>query len=159
MKRVTKHARSSLARSYQRGATLLEVMIAVLVLAIGMLGIAALQATALRNSQSSFERSQAVILTYSLLDAMRADMDNARAGAYDTGGMLCAAPAAGGSLRNVQLSAWFGNLRAPIGGLGDTACAQAVSLGGGQYEVTIQWDDSRGTQGAVTESLVTRSRI
>ena len=45
----------------QQGMSLLEVLIAVLVLAIGLLGIAALQATALRNSQSSLERNQAVM--------------------------------------------------------------------------------------------------
>ena len=50
--------------------SLLEVLIAVLVLAIGLLGIAALQATALRNSQSSLERNQAVIASYTIADAM-----------------------------------------------------------------------------------------
>ena len=47
-----------------RGVGLIEVLIAVLVMGIGMLGIAALQATSLRNSQSSLERGNAVIQTY-----------------------------------------------------------------------------------------------
>ena len=55
----------------QRGAGLLEVLIAVLVMGIGLLGIAALQATALRNAQSSMERSQAVVQAYAILDSMR----------------------------------------------------------------------------------------
>ena len=57
---------------------------AVAILAFGLLGIAALQATALRNSQSSYERSQAVSLTYSILDRMRA---NARGDRPDAGGL------------------------------------------------------------------------
>src|SRR3546814_2402887 len=66
-----------------RGTTLSEVLIAVLVLGIGMLGIASLQATSLRNSQSSLERSQAVIATYAIIDAMRANRNDALAGAYN----------------------------------------------------------------------------
>src|SRR3546814_14691706 len=64
-----------------RGTTRIEVLIAVLVLGIGMLGIASLQATSLRNSQSSLERSQAVIATYAIIDAMRANRNDALAGA------------------------------------------------------------------------------
>lgn len=146
-------------RNRQRGATLLEVMIAVLVLAIGMLGIAALQATALRNSQSSFERGQAVILTYSLFDAMRADLDNARAGGYATGGMACTAPTGGTALRDAQMAAWFSSLQSGTGGLGSSACAQVTSLGNNVYQVVIRWDDSRATQGSTTYTQETRSRI
>lgn len=152
---------NAVPRRRQRGATLLEVMIAVLVLAIGMLGIAALQATALRNSQSSFERSQAVILSYSLFDAMRADLNNARAGGYATGGMACAAPTGGTPLRDAQMATWFTSLQSGTGGLGDSACAQVSAVGGmpGVYEVVIRWDDSRGSQGSTTQTLTTRSRI
>ncbi|MDP5152090.1 type IV pilus modification protein PilV, partial [Rheinheimera baltica] len=45
----------------QKGVTLLEVLIAMLVLGIGILGVAGLQTASLRNVQSSYERSQAVI--------------------------------------------------------------------------------------------------
>ncbi|MBL2545245.1 prepilin-type N-terminal cleavage/methylation domain-containing protein, partial [Klebsiella pneumoniae] len=51
--------------SRQRGASLLEVLIAVLVLAIGMLGMAALQAVTIKNSNSASARSLGVIQVYS----------------------------------------------------------------------------------------------
>ena len=57
----------------QKGASLLEVLIAVLILAIGLLGIAALQAVTLRNMQGSSDRSVAVIQTYAMFDMMRAN--------------------------------------------------------------------------------------
>ena len=60
-------------RRVQSGSSLFEVMIAVLVLSTGMLGVAAMQSTSLRNSQSAFQRSQAVVLTYAISDAMRAN--------------------------------------------------------------------------------------
>ena len=47
----------------QRGVGLIEVLIAVLVMAIGMLGIAALQSITLKNSGGAAERTQAVIET------------------------------------------------------------------------------------------------
>jgi type IV pilus assembly protein PilV len=62
---------------------LIEVLVAVLVLGIGLLGVAAMQATALRNSQSSLERSQGVMHVYTILDAMRANPQAARAGGYN----------------------------------------------------------------------------
>ena len=84
-------------RRTQRGVTLLEVMISVLILGVGILGIAAMQTTALRNSQSSFERSQAVMHSYAIIDAMRANRVAALAGAYNMA-MACAAPGLGGGI-------------------------------------------------------------
>ncbi len=142
----------------QRGATLLEVLIAVLVLSVGLLGVAALQASALRNSQSSYERSQASILTYSLFDAMRADMANVAS--YNTGGQLCAPPA-GASLRDTQLSDWMGNLKANLGNT-VTTCVSIAGCGAAPVAncvVTIEWNDSRGTGGDPTESITTETRL
>ena len=56
------------------GFTLIEVLIAMLVLAVGLLGLAGLQATSLRNNQSAYNRSQATQLAYDLGDRMRANV-------------------------------------------------------------------------------------
>lgn len=71
----------AIKRKSMAGISLIEVLISVLVLGVGMLGIAAMQATALRNSQSSLERSQAVIQVYTIFDAMRANSEVATSGA------------------------------------------------------------------------------
>jgi type IV pilus assembly protein PilV len=55
------------------GFTLIEVLIAMVVLAIGLLGLAGLQVTSLRNNQSAYNRSQATQLAYDLADRMRAN--------------------------------------------------------------------------------------
>ena len=55
------------------GFTLIEVLIAMLVLAVSLLGLAGLQATSLRNNQSAYNRSQATQLAYDLADRMRAN--------------------------------------------------------------------------------------
>ena len=56
------------------GFTLIEVLIAMLVLAVGLLGLAGLQATSLKNNQSAYNRSQATQLAYDLADRMRANI-------------------------------------------------------------------------------------
>lgn len=69
-----------------QGFTLIEVLITMIVLAIGLLGLAALQTTGLRNSLSAYNRSQATIFAYDLADRMRAnsvETDNLMASVYN----------------------------------------------------------------------------
>jgi type IV pilus assembly protein PilV len=61
------------AMKINAGFTLIEVLIAMLVLAVGLLGLAGLQATSLKNNQSAYNRSQATQLAYDLTDRMRAN--------------------------------------------------------------------------------------
>ncbi len=56
----------------QRGMSLIEVLIAVLVLSIGLLGLGALQGLALQSGQLSTQRSQATALAYRITDEYRA---------------------------------------------------------------------------------------
>ena len=55
------------------GFTLLEVLIALVVLSIGLLGIAALQGVGLRSSQGAYLTSQASLLAYDIADRIRAN--------------------------------------------------------------------------------------
>jgi type IV pilus assembly protein PilV len=129
----------------QRGVGLLEVLIAVLIMAIGLLGIAALQATALKSAESSMERSQAVVQTYGIIDAMRANPDAARAGAYNYAlSAACAAPG-NGSLANRDITNWLGALQKAIGA---GACGSVTCSAVGTCSVTVQWDDSRASSSA-----------
>ncbi|MEQ1513968.1 MAG: type IV pilus modification protein PilV [Lysobacteraceae bacterium] len=136
-----------------RGVGLIEVLVAVLVLAIGLLGVAAMQATALRNSQSSLERSQGVMHVYTILDSMRANPNAARAGAYNMG-MTCAVPAAGNLVANDK-RAWIDMLQQ---NLGATACGQVACVGA-LCTISVRWDDSRGTSGSTTQTFSTTTRI
>lgn len=129
-------------RAEQRGATLVEVLIAVFILAVGLLGVAALQASALRNSGSALERSQAVIQTYSILDAMRANLTVARAGGYNMGPATTATPPTnGGALAVSDRVAWQASLQATLGGIPSSTINCVASV----CTITVQWDDSRGT--------------
>lgn len=151
------------SRRQQAGVGLIEVLVAVVVLSFGMLGMAALQATSLRNSQSALERSEAVMQTYSMLDAMRANLDVARINGYNLATLTCAVPNAGNGSGPAALAAsdlhdWILSLHAT---LGETACGK-VTCGSTSCEITVQWDDSRGTHAAGDSSpmtLVTETRL
>lgn len=65
------------------GFTLLEVLVALLVLAFGFLAVAGIQLRALKTNFSSAQKSQATMLSYLILDAMRANRDQALAGDYN----------------------------------------------------------------------------
>lgn len=66
--------------SARQGFSLIEVLVALLVLSIGLLGLAALQTTGLAFNHQSYERTQAVIQAYDIIDRMRAN----RSGSGDT---------------------------------------------------------------------------
>ena len=53
------------------GASLIEVLVAMVILAIGMLGLAGLQLSSMNNNQSAFYRSQATFLANDKLDRVR----------------------------------------------------------------------------------------
>jgi type IV pilus assembly protein PilV len=59
---------------YQSGFTLIEVLVAIIILAIGLLGLANLQTVSLRNNQSAYLRTQAVWLANDIADRMRSNM-------------------------------------------------------------------------------------
>ena len=68
-----------------QGFTLIEVLIAVLVLSIGLLGLASLQAASLKNNYGAYMRSQASILANDMADRIRS---NPGSGVAGTGGAL-----------------------------------------------------------------------
>lgn len=58
---------------HQQGVSLIESMIALLVISIGLLGIAAMQITAMRMNTSALNHSQSVWIAYDMADRIRAN--------------------------------------------------------------------------------------
>lgn len=136
-----------------RGASLIEVLVAVLILSLGLLGLAGMQLRALRGNISSAQRTQAVVMSQYILDLMRVDRMSALQGNYNTAGglnaPLCAVPAAAVPPPAIGLSAqtevrqWLTSLKANLGRPGDaTTCAAIDCLPQGVCTVNLRWDDS-----------------
>ena len=68
--------------SRSRGFSLIEVLVALLVLSVGLLGMAILQVQGLKYNTNSYQRTQATFLAYDIIDRMRANKVGADAGAY-----------------------------------------------------------------------------
>ncbi|GHU03319.1 type IV pilus modification protein PilV [Betaproteobacteria bacterium] len=163
-----------LQSSRQTGSSLLEVMISVFILAFGLLGIAGMQISSLRTTQSSLERSQAVFLTHTILDAMRANMTNPSGLPSDLSGLevkedyanagkICVGDTVsiGDDLARADLNWWLGLLKTNLGD-GDKTCGQ-VECEDNLCTVTIEWDDRRGevnqTGGEVINTVKNRSLL
>lgn len=59
----------------QQGVTLIEIVVTVLIMSIGLLGLAALQNTSMKLAYDSYLRTQAAFLAYDLIDRIRANPD------------------------------------------------------------------------------------
>jgi type IV pilus assembly protein PilV len=57
-----------------KGFTLVEVLVSLFVLSVGLLGLAALQATSMQYNTGSYFRTQATFLAYDIMDRMRANI-------------------------------------------------------------------------------------
>jgi len=126
------------------GFTLIEVLIAMLVLAVGLLGLAGLQATSLKNNQSAYNRSQATQLAYDLADRMRANV--AGKTTYTTGtatatsACLTTTGCTKEAMAENDLKEWNDAISAT---LPSGATGTVTSPSAGVYTITINWDDNR----------------
>src|ERR1700743_204315 len=66
------------------GFSLIEVLIALVILAVGLLGIAAMVSESLKSKDSPYYHTQALNLANAMLDRMRANRDTATSNGYDT---------------------------------------------------------------------------
>jgi type IV pilus assembly protein PilV len=136
------------------GMGLIEILIAVTILAFGLLGIAAMQTTTLRNSQVASQRSEAAIATSAILERMRANYAVAANGGYDLAAMTCAPPTTTGLVKTDQRD-WINAIHASLGA---DACGQIVQCGGDTCTIIVQWNESRNG-GSETQLLTTETRL
>lgn len=144
----------------QRGVSLLEVLVAVVVLSIGLLGLAGLQMSSLRNNQSAAVRTNAVFALYSIVDAMRADPEVTRSNAFDLD--VDADDPAGDDWSLKQLASWRKRIRDDLGDEASGGVNCAVIVGpppAARCTITIRWDDSLGLGGSSAQTLTTEVRI
>lgn len=152
---MNKTATHTLQRGFRRhtGATLIEILVALLILSLGVLGMGALQTRAIKGNNSSVQRSQAVMLSYTMMDAMRLDKAAAKALLYNTGAFdnstgkidnsICSIAAiTGTTLQDNNMLAWITSLKKNIGTVTDTTSCGAIACDAdGICRVQIFWDD------------------
>lgn len=120
-------------RHRQSGTTLIEVLITVVLVSIGLLGLAGLQIMTVQNTNSSTERFEATTLARDILERMRANRQQALIGTYD---IALGADAAAGGVAGEDLEAWKTALAQLPGGDG------AVEVVDGVVTITVNWTDA-----------------
>ncbi|KTC90717.1 type IV pilus modification protein PilV [Fluoribacter dumoffii] len=144
---------------HQTGMSLIEVLIALVVMAVGMLGIAGMLILSNKANNSSYAKQQAVQCIYDIFDKIRANSQAAINGNYNISNINSSGspvlPAAPGVLCNQspcsspQLAAYdtwywltYDVSRLPNGS-GSITSSPAPGTGGNTIiTVTVQWDDS-----------------
>lgn len=139
----------------QAGFTLIEVLIALIVLSIGLLGLAGMQLGGLRSNTDAYHRTQATLLAYEMADRMRANMAGVRNGNYNN--ITSTKPADPGCIStgcNVEqlgrhdTFAWLAGLQNTLpAGRGTVAVSAADNA---VFIITVMWDEARS--GATGES-------
>lgn len=125
----------------QDGFSLIEALIAMVVLSLGLLGLAGLQISSLKYNQTAMLRSKAVTLAYDMQERVRA-----------SGQDFTATPFA--AYANTQIANWQGDVAAQLpGGIGaicrvSNPANPTVCDGGAFYVVSVTWNEANDVNAA-----------
>lgn len=141
-----------------KGFTLIEVLVTVFVLAVGILGVAGMQAVSVRESGNTYHRTQADLLVADIVDRMRANRAESREGAASTyvgdpsaaaetdcSANTCDKP----TLATHDLYQWqqsMTNSNLPAGEMSVTHVQDVVAGGaivGSVFDIRVFWDEER----------------
>lgn len=148
---------SSMKYAVQRGASLVEVMVALFILAIGLLGMLGLQTKSMQFNQSAYSYSQAVFLANDLAERIRTNTSQATAYLLAENAtppeVTCHSPDVSctpAQLAGHDVYAWRQNVQEllPLG----SGSVDQVAMGSRNFmRITVAFDDSRSasTDGTV----------
>lgn len=145
----------------QQGFSLIEVLITMLIVSIGLLGIAGIIVTNLKNNQGSYARTQASLLVSDIVDRMRANRAAAETAPSPYQLASGAAPDAAAGVAGADLAQWRSALAAAIpSGTGSVSIDPVTN----NVTVVVQWDDSRAsgdgrTMGLATQKISLETRL
>lgn len=138
------------------GFTLIEVLIAMLVMSVGLLGVAATLITAMHSANSNYLKQQAVQSTYDMADRMRSNFLAAKtpntgnpyitslsAPSATTPSPDCTATACTATaMAAYDVWQWKTALKDSLpGGLGSIAVVRDTTTGKALVTITVQWSD------------------
>ena len=149
-----RHRRAGRRATNSRGFSLIEILVSVLIVSVGVLGVAGLQLISLQNNTSAMFRTQAFQAGYEIIDRLRANpaqdyaipLADAAPATNDCTAQDCT-PA---EMRDFDLNTWLGDLANNLPN-GDGS----VVIAGTQIAVTVQWQDDRDVAAAPLSVTVT----
>jgi len=142
------------SRSRQDGISLIEVMVALLLLAVGLLGMLGLKAAGLKHTGNANSRAVASIHATDMLDRVRANPVRAVAGQYAIG-LADATPTAPVGVAQTDLAQWRARLADNLPGGTGSVLVQADGL----VRVVVQWTERTQDAEPQTVSFTFESRL
>ena len=140
----------------RNGFVLFEVLITLAIVGFGLLGISAIISNSLRNNQSAYYRSQAVLLAGDIIDRMRANRTTAEGANPSPYNLAIGTSPSGTGVVPTDLSDWRTALAAAFpSGTGSVNLDNATK----KVTVVVQWDDSRGAGGITTQQASIETRL
>ena len=135
------------------------------IMAIGLIGIAKLQITSNVYTESGLHRSQASSLALEIFERMRVNTSEAKAGSYDIIALPTSTTNCEGSdaectptqIKDHDLRAWSSRITTLLPGA-DASITTSPDNGKDPVDITItiEWDQSRGQRPAVSEAFTFR---
>ena len=119
------------------GFSLIEVMVTIVLVSIGLLGMAALQAAALRNSYASYQRSLANLQAQDATERIWASRCALKAGTGLNNVRSEWQTAHSAAANKVAMPEWDGDIQ-PV----------TVAVASGSYNITISWRERSTVQGS-----------
>lgn len=144
----------------QRGFTLIEVLVSLLVFAFGILGLVGLQASAIRFSTDAQQRADATFLADQIIGRMLiSDPATAATFAHNPGGTTACAPS-GAASTNPTVLEWLDEVEAVLGA-SSTPDVQQIVFNAGASEVTVRlcWRNGGDASDAPARSLEVINRV
>lgn len=137
----------------QAGLTLIEVLVALLIFGVGILGAAAVQLKALKYTDSALMSTQASFIAYDMLDRMRANS----AADYRLSSLDAAqSEPADASVLGQDLS----HFKTAVRQFGGASARGSIAINNNQVVITLGWDDSRAAStGGTRHELVIKTRV
>lgn len=130
----------------ERGSVLLEALISILIFSIGILGLVAMQAAAIKNSIDAKYRSDASYLANQIIAQMWVDRTNLDSYSHYPSGTPCTF--SGSASTNAQVTSWAAQAVALLPGAASSKTQIAITTpitGTRQVKVTVCWQSPQET--------------
>lgn len=136
--------------SKNRGFTLLEVLVALTIMSIGLLGLASMLTKGMRFNHQAYVRTQSTYIAYDIIDRIRANGSNAGNYVFTTGDFPDWADLLADSIEKRDLQSFVTQVEAAIPG-GDASISVDAGVTPNVYTLSMVWfDRDQGTN--VTQS-------
>lgn len=128
----------------ESGFTMIELLVTLIILSIGLLGLAALQANSMTNNHNAYLKSQATILANDMSDRLRANIVGVRAGSYNNINGIAVNPGC------ITVGCTSAQMAAYDSFEWNTTLSQQLPAGqgtvvgnGATFVITVRWDEAR----------------